>query len=111
MRTVLEDIKNNNYKQVYLLYGEEAYLRNQYRQKLLSALVPEGDTMNLHIYEDSDVPVKEVIDLAETMPFSSYCIRKASYQFLSNTNTYISYITPWSNVLFPFLSLLQHPPW
>lgn len=69
MRTVLEDIKNNNYKQVYLLYGEEAYLRNQYRQKLLSALVPEGDTMNLHIYEDSDVPVKEVIDLAETMPF------------------------------------------
>ena len=69
MRIVLEDIKNNNYKQVYLLYGEEAYLRNQYRQKLLSALVPEGDTMNLHIYEDSDVPVKEVIDLAETMPF------------------------------------------
>ncbi len=69
MRTVLEDIKNNSYKQVYLLYGEEAYLRNQYRQKLLSALVPEGDTMNLHIYEDSDVPVKEVIDLAETMPF------------------------------------------
>ncbi len=69
MRTVFEDIKNNSYKQVYLLYGEEAYLRNQYRQKLLSALVPEGDTMNLHIYEDSDVPVKEVIDLAETMPF------------------------------------------
>ncbi len=69
MRTVLEDIKNNNYKQVYLLYGDEAYLRNQYRQKLLSALVPEGDTMNLHVYEDTDVPVKEVIDLAETMPF------------------------------------------
>lgn len=69
MRTILEDIKNNSFKQIYLLYGEEAYLKNQYRGKLLSALVPEGDTMNLNIYEDSDVPVKEIIDLAETMPF------------------------------------------
>lgn len=69
MRTILEDIKNDQYKNVYLLYGEEAYLKNQYRQKLLSALVPEGDTMNLHVYEDADVPVKEIIDLAETMPF------------------------------------------
>lgn len=69
MRTILEDIKNNQYKNVYLLCGEEAYLKNQYRQKLLSALVPEGDTMNLHVYEDADVSVKEIIDLAETMPF------------------------------------------
>ena len=69
MRTILEDIKNDQYKNVYLLYGEEAYLKNQYRQKLLSALVPEGDTMNLHVYEDADVSVKEIIDLAETMPF------------------------------------------
>lgn len=69
MRTILEDIKNNQYKNMYLLYGEEAYLKNQYRQKLLSALLPEGDTMNLHVYEDADVSVKEIIDLAETMPF------------------------------------------
>lgn len=69
MRTILEDIKNRQYKKVYLLYGEEAYLKNQYRQKLLSALVPEGDTMNLHIYEDTDISVREIIDLAETMPF------------------------------------------
>ena len=69
MRTILEDIKNNSYKQVYLLYGEEAYLKNQYRGKLISSLFPEGDTMNLNVYDDGDVPVKEIIDLAETMPF------------------------------------------
>lgn len=69
MRTILEDIKNEQYKKVYLLYGEEAYLKNQYRQKLLSALAPEGDTMNLHIYEDTDISVRGIIDLAETMPF------------------------------------------
>lgn len=69
MRSILEDIKNNSFKQVYLLYGEEAYLKHQYRGKLLSAFLPEGDTMNLNVYDDSDVPVKEIIDLAETMPF------------------------------------------
>ena len=69
MRTILQDIQGNRFKQVYLLYGEEAYLKNQYRDKLLAALISEGDTMNLHRYEDTDVPVKEIIDLAETMPF------------------------------------------
>ncbi len=69
MRTILEDIRSQNFKQVYLLFGEEAYLKNQYRDKLLGALLPEGDTMNLHVYENADVPVKEIIDLAETMPF------------------------------------------
>lgn len=69
MRTILQDIQDNHFKQVYLLFGEEAYLKNQYRDKLLEALIPEGDTMNLHRYEDTDVPVKEIIDLAETMPF------------------------------------------
>ena len=46
MKTIREDIKGGNFKKVYLLYGEEAYLRNQYRDLLIRALVPEGDTMN-----------------------------------------------------------------
>ncbi len=69
MRTILEDIKTRNFKPVYLLYGEEAYLKNQYRQKLIDALLPKDDTVNLNVYENADVPVREIIDLAETMPF------------------------------------------
>lgn len=69
MRTILEDIKTQNFKSVYLLYGEEAYLKNQYRHKLLGALLGEGDTVNCNVYESADVPVREIIDLAETMPF------------------------------------------
>lgn len=69
MRTILEDIKSQNFKPVYLLFGEEAYLRSQYRSRLLDALLPEGDTVNLHVYEEADVSVRELIDLAETMPF------------------------------------------
>ncbi len=69
MRQIAEDIKQNNFKQIYLLYGEERYLRRQYRQKLQAALCSDGDTMNVHFYSGKDVPVGEIIDLAETLPF------------------------------------------
>ncbi len=69
MRQIAEDIKQNNFKQIYLLYGEERYLRRQYRQKLQTALCSDGDTMNVHFYSGKDIPVGEIIDLAETLPF------------------------------------------
>lgn len=69
MRQIAEDIKQNKFKQAYLLYGEERYLRRQYREKLRAALCSGGDTMNVHFYEGKDAPVGEIIDLAETLPF------------------------------------------
>lgn len=69
MKQLLEDIKTGQYRQVYLLYGQEAYLKNQYRDKLKAALVQEGDTMNFSSYKGKDVNPGEIIDLAETLPF------------------------------------------
>lgn len=69
MQKLLQDIKNQEYSQVYLLYGEESYLRKQYRDKMKEALVEEGDTMNHHYYEGKDTRIEEVIDMAETLPF------------------------------------------
>lgn len=69
MKQLNEDIKQGKFKQVYLLYGEERYLRRQYRERLQKALCGDGDTMNTHFYEGKDVPVGEIIDLAETLPF------------------------------------------
>lgn len=69
MKTIDEDIKNGQFKTVYLLYGEEAYLKKQYKDKLIKALVAEGDTMNFSAYEGKGINPKEIIDLAETMPF------------------------------------------
>ena len=40
MKSVLEDIKNQEYKQAYLFFGEEGYLKKQYRNKLLQAWNP-----------------------------------------------------------------------
>ena len=69
MRTIDEDIKNQKYKTAYLLYGEEAYLKKQYKDKLKSALWTEGDTMNAAFYQGKETNPKELIDLGETMPF------------------------------------------
>ncbi len=69
MKTIDEDIKSGNFRPVYLLYGEEAYLKLQYKNKLLKALIQDGDTMNFSTYTGKDINVKEVIDFAETMPF------------------------------------------
>lgn len=56
-------------KQAYLLCGEEAYLRRQYRDRIKHALMGEGDLMNLHCFEGKGIDTGEVIDLAQTMPF------------------------------------------
>lgn len=69
MKKLSEEIKSGELKQIYILYGEEAYLRNQYKDKIKNALIGEGDAMNFHYFEGKDVRVGEVIDLAETMPF------------------------------------------
>ena len=69
MKNILEDIKNNIFHRVYLLYGSETYLRSQYRDRLVRALIPDGDTMNFSRFEGKNTDPGEVISLADTMPF------------------------------------------
>ena len=69
MQKLIQDIKNQEFSQIYLLYGEEAYLRKQYRDKLTEIFTGDGDTMNYHYYEGKDTKIEDVKDQAETLPF------------------------------------------
>ena len=69
MQRINEDIKNGNFKQIYLLYGTEAYLKKQYKDKLKNAMAAPDDDMNFTTFEGKNINPKEVIDLAETLPF------------------------------------------
>lgn len=69
MQQINNDIKQGNFKQAYLLYGEERYLRRQYTERLKKALCQPDDNMNNHFFEGKGVPVGEIIDLADTLPF------------------------------------------
>lgn len=69
MKSLNEDLKTGQFRQIYLLFGQEGYLKKQYKQRFIKAMVPEGDTMNYSYYEGKKTEIKEVIDLAETLPF------------------------------------------
>ena len=69
MKSLNEDLKTGQLNNVYLLYGEEAYLKKQYKDKLRNALVSPDDNMNYAYYEGKGININEVIDLAETLPF------------------------------------------
>lgn len=69
MRRIDEDIANGQFKNLYLIYGEEDYLKLQYKNKLIAALVNDGDNMNFSKYQDNGINTAQIIDQAETMPF------------------------------------------
>ena len=69
LKNIQEDIKTNQFKKLYLFYGEEAYLKKQYRDNLKKALTQSEDTMNYHYFQGKNVPVGQIIDLSETLPF------------------------------------------
>lgn len=69
MQNIIQDIKNNSYRQIYLLYGEENYLKKVYKDKLKEAIVGKDNSMNYNYFEGKNISVKTVIDIAETLPF------------------------------------------
>ena len=69
MKSLNEDIQSGRFKQVYLLFGEEEYLKNQYKNRLHRAILSEDDTMNFSSFEGKGVDVRQIIDQAETLPF------------------------------------------
>lgn len=69
MKMLAEDIKNLSFKKVYLLFGEEAYLRSQYKNRLTAALADPSDTMNVSRFHGKGIDAAEIIGLAETLPF------------------------------------------
>ena len=68
MQTLNQDIKDHTFKRVYLLYGEEAFLKNSYKNRLKEAIIGD-DTMNFSYFEGKNLDLDELIRLADTMPF------------------------------------------
>ena len=68
MQTLNQDIKEKSFKKIYLLYGDEPFLVGSYKKKLREAITG-GDTLNFNYFEGKNPNVKEIISLADTMPF------------------------------------------
>lgn len=68
MQVLNQDIKNREFKRVYLLFGDEPYLVGNYKKRLREAIAGD-DTMNFNYFEGKGPDVREIISLADTMPF------------------------------------------
>ncbi|MBQ4482792.1 MAG: DNA polymerase III subunit delta [Lachnospiraceae bacterium] len=66
---VKSDVKNKTFAPVYLIYGEEMYLRENCRKMLLNALVAPGDTLNYARFSGKSTDPEEVVSIAMTLPF------------------------------------------
>ena len=70
METLNQDIKLGDFKRFYLLFGEEEFLKQSYKKRLRQAVAGD-DTMNYNYFEGKGLDVRELISLANTMPFFS----------------------------------------
>lgn len=71
MNQLAEDIKKGEFKQLYLIYGEEEYFYKLYKNELLKALGALEDTMNFTRFEGKQCSEEKIIENCETMPFFS----------------------------------------
>ena len=68
MKNLVADIKNKTFKKVYLLFGEEDYLKNVYTKQMVDSIT-EGNDMNASFYNGNDIDVNELIENAKSSPF------------------------------------------
>ncbi|MBR2186204.1 MAG: DNA polymerase III subunit delta [Lachnospiraceae bacterium] len=71
MDSIRDDIKKGVFKRVYLIWGEEDYLRDHYKKALSDAVVPPGDTMNRSVFTGKEADEEKIMALSETLPFMS----------------------------------------
>jgi len=71
MKVIKEHIKTGSFKQFYLLYGSEEYLKKLYRDKLKNAILKEENDINYSYFEGKDVDPRKVTEAAQTLPFFS----------------------------------------
>ena len=62
-------IREQDFKPVYLICGEQDFLRTQNVKRLQAAILGDGDAMNSTLLKGPDIRASQVIEMAETLPF------------------------------------------
>lgn len=66
---LMQNIKLGHLYRVYLLYGEEKYLKEMYLKKLVKLAAPQGlEEFNLHRFDAGQMEVDDLIESCEALP-------------------------------------------
>ena len=104
-------IKSGDFSNVYMIYGEEDYLKEYYVNKLKDKLVePAFADFNFHQYDGKKTPVSEILNDADMMPMMAQysLLLVVDYPFdkskddVEKVKTYLKDINPSSVVVFLF---------
>lgn len=69
-KEAIGQLKSNKIEKVYLLYGEEIYLRNRFIKQLKDVVVNKDfEELNFYSIEGKDCTLEKLIDTCETLPF------------------------------------------
>lgn len=72
IKDLKKDIKDKIFKNTYVFYGDEAYLKKYYLNELLnSILTKESMLMNLDTFDGKKCSVEAIYDTLTTLPFMS----------------------------------------
>lgn len=64
-----KQISEGRFNNLYLIYGNEPYLKQFYTSKIISKAVdPQFSAFNLHIFDSPDTSLSEISDCAEAFP-------------------------------------------
>lgn len=87
-KELIEDIKKADFKSVYLIYGNEDYLKKYYSSAIMKKAVTDFEDLNLHRF-DSSVKVDDIIAAADAIPMMSdySCVSVCDYNFASADET------------------------
>ena len=95
MKVLNNDLKTSTFKGIYVLSGDDEFLKNSYKKRLKMAIVGD-DQMNYAYFEGKGIDVDAIIDFANTLPFfSEYrCILiEESQWFKSGNEKFLNYIS------------------
>lgn len=81
---LMQNIKLGHLYRVYLLYGEEKYLKEMYLKKLVKLAAPQGlEEFNLHRFDAGQMEVDDLIESARRCPMMAQqrCVVVEKFDF------------------------------
>lgn len=72
MKNLDNHIKNKTFSNLYVIFGEENYLKNKYEKQFIQTILDENfKMMNFDLFEGKNINITNVIDACNTLPFIS----------------------------------------
>jgi len=69
MKNFKNDLKTNNFKRVYLFYGEEDFLRFHYEKQAIKKIAGDAELMDVNVYDGKAYNLETLIKNCESPPF------------------------------------------